>query len=241
MEDRLYNVIHEEPYNHLECEAFLKKADPALFARLEQETACAPYDFVREYGLDCIYAYIKQEGAGSSFNEDAIYGIFRFLGRIWRLFRGRDTWEKEENCSPLFRARAAKALRGLESRHMHVYTGALVSMAALLQKEGFTEKEKTVFLSILEKSAPCLAGCLLASGEERENLRDLLSGSPVMAELAVQMEGRTRTRILLPEDSPKEKAEETAAGALRSLGCETEGLEVLYVPGRIINFFSRQP
>ena len=239
MEDRLYHIVHEEPYNHLECEAYWKEREPDRFRDLEQAAAPAPADFVREYGLDCILAYLRQEEEGD-FDEDTVYGIFRFLGRIWRLFRRQGPCRREEEEALSFWAQAGKALRGLESGHMHVYAAGMAAMLAFLQKNGFTDLEKKAFLTLLSETAPCLAARLSedAKGEGLMDLRALLTGHLSVFETALQVNGRTRTRILLPAQADPERAREMAGKALEESGYGTEGMEMHYVPGRIINFFS---
>lgn len=250
MEDRLYSAVHEKPYNHLEEEAFLQERDPELFRCLQEAAAGLPRDLVREYGLDCVFCFLKREQAEdrqlTERDEDTLCGIFRFLGRVYRAFsapgRDRTAGDSREESRARYYAFCARAFRALESGHLHLYAADLSKALLFIQKEGGSAEERKLFLLLLKESAPCLAGHLLeAEGSLREEgrdvVRDLLKKAGAGSETVIQVMGKVRGRLLT---GPEEDADEVIKRGeiyLREAGLDVSDFRVKYVPGKVISFW----
>lgn len=250
MEDRLYGAVHEKPYNHLEEEAFLQERDPELFRHLQEAAAALPRDLVREYGLDCVFCFLKREQADdrqlTERDEDALCGIFRFLGRVYRAFsapgRNRPAEDSREESRARYYACCARAFHALESGHLHLYAADLSKALFFIQKEGGSPEERKLFLLLLRESAPCLAGHLLeAEGSVREEgraeVRDILKRGGAGSETVIQVMGRVRGRLLTgPEEDPGQVIKR-GENYLREAGLDVSACRVKYVPGKVISFW----
>lgn len=260
MEDRFYSAVHEKPYNHLEEEAFLKEKDPELYRALRERALSLPGELVREYGLDAALYFLKREKAEgkadietSDSDEDALCGIFRFLGRVCRAFSGGERQEGNSMVSPsaedeergredLFYARCGRAFLALESGHLHLYEADLAKALSFIQKSRGNREERELFLLLLAETVPCLSSRLLdqegvSKKEGRERIRDLLEQGKAGSEAVIQVMGRVRGRLLVrPEESPEEvigKGER----ALREAGLDVSGFRARYIPGKVISFW----
>ena len=254
MEDRFYSAVHEKPYNHLEEEAFLKEMDPELYRALKERTLSLPGELVREYGLDAALYFLKREKAEgkadietSDSDEDALCGIFRFLGRVCRAFSGGARQEGNSMVSPsaeddLFYARCARAFLALESGHLHLYEADLAKALSYIQRSRGNREERELFLLLLAETVPCLSSRLLdqegvSKKEERERIRDLLEQGKAGSEAVIQVTGRVRGRLLVrPEESPEEVIGR-GERILREAGLDVGGFRVRYIPGKVISFW----
>ena len=257
MEDCFYSAVHEKPYNHLEEEAFLKEMDPELYRALKERTLSLPGELVREYGLDAALYFLKRKGTEeielTEEDEDALCGIFRFLGRVYRAFSGGEGQDGISMVSPeaedegrgnkdLFYARCARAFLALETGHLHLYEADLAKALSFIQKSRGNREERELFLLLLAETAPCLSRRLLDmegvyQKEGRERIRDLLEQGKAGSEAVIQVTGRVRGRLLVrPEESPEEvigKGER----ALREAGLDVSGFRARYIPGKVISFW----
>ena len=260
MEDRFYSAVHEKPYNHLEEEAFLKERDPELFRALTERASSLRGELVREYGLDAVLYFLKREEAEkkagtemADTDEDALCGIFRFLGRVYRAFSAGErqegnpmvfpaTEDEERGPSDLFYARCARAFSALESGHLHLYEADLAKALSYIQRSRGNREEKELFLLLLAETVPCLSRRLLdqegsSSKEGRERIRDLLNQGKAGSEAVIQVMGQVRGRLLV---RPKESPEEVIGRGKRILqkaGLDMSGFQARYIPGKVISFW----
>ena len=265
MENRFYCIVHREPYNHLEEEAFLRERDPALFGRLTKEAEAAPPELVREYGLDAVLYLLKREKAGEKAerpvtdpDEDALCGIFRFLGRVYRTLGDGERQTREEDAREVsagregpgtsrdrFYACCARAFRGLESGHLHLYEADLAKALPFLQKGGGDRDERELFLLLLLETAPCLSRRLLdlegfSPEGGRKKILTLLEKGRAGSEAVIQVMGRVRGHLLVrPGESPEEviKRGELLLG---ESGLDVSGYQARYIPGKVISFWIRE-
>ncbi len=253
MEDRFYSAVHEKPYNHLEEEAFLKEKDPELFRALRERAGALPKELVREYGLDAVLYFLKREKAEgdksaemTDRDEDALCGIFRFLGRVYRtLGQGEGKGTKEEageGWKERFYALCASAFTALESGRMSLYEAALAKALPLIGKSGADQEERELFLLLLRETAPCLSGHLLdlegiSPGDGRARIGDLLEKGEAGSEAVIQVMGRVRGRLLV---RPGEEADEIIGRGEKILagkGLDVRGFRARYIPGKVISFW----
>lgn len=258
MEDRFYTIVHEKPYNHLEEEAFLKENDPELFLQLQERAAALPRELVREYGLDCVLYFLKREGTEKreliEEDEDALCGIFRFLGRVYRAFTAPGP-EKREGGPPVsaaedapgmpserFYALCGDAFHALSTGRIHLYEADMAKALSFIQKGRGERAERKLFLLLLRESVPCLARHLLAlEGNDPETdlhaARSLLEEGKAGSEAVVQVMGRVRGRLLVRPDEYPEAVIRRGEGLLQEAGLDTSGLRVKYIPGKVISFW----
>lgn len=259
MEDRFYSAVHEKPYNHLEEEAFLKERDPELFRALTERASSLRGELVREYGLDAVLYFLKREEAEkkagtemADTDEDALCGIFRFLGRVYRAFSAGERLEgnpmvspaedEERGPSDLFYALCARAFSALESGHLHLYEADLAKALSHIQRSRGNREERELFLLLLAETVPCLSRRLLdqegiSQKEGRERIRDLLNQGKAGSEAVIQVMGRVRGRLLVrPEESPEEVIGR-GKRILQKAGLDMSGFRARYVPGKVISFW----
>lgn len=259
MEDRLYAAVHEKPYNHLEEEAFLKEKDPKLFRDLTERAAPVPGEMIREYGLDAVLYFLERKEAEgetgeemTDSDEDALCGIFRFLGRVYRAFTAGGRPERNSQASSLkdeestsadrFYALCARAHAALMSGHIHLYEADLAKALSLIPKGGGSREERELFLLLLQESAPCLSCHLLElegapSGQGRGRVRDLLERGKAGSEVIIQVAGRVRGRIYVRPGEDPEEVIRRGERILGERGLDMDGFHVRYIPGKVISFW----
>lgn len=205
-----------------------------------------PDEIVTDYGADTLRAYEMFIGAfdlSAVWSENGVKGCRRFLDRVWKL---QDILTEGDTYSSTFEIRMHQLIKKVSADYENLkYNTAIAAMMALLNeftKEGRINKaEFKTFLTLLNPVAPHMTEELwMISGYEGRLYQtpwpeyDEAKTIENTVELAVQMNGKTKTTVTLPVDVDKDTA--IAAGR-EAMGEKLTGTIVkeIYVPGRIIN------
>ena len=214
----------------------------------------SPDDIVRDYGCDTLRMYelfIGPPELDSMWDDRGLEGIYRFLTKVWNLVMNH----KEDN--------ATASPEVLKERHRLVYdvTTRLESfslntvVSAFMEhnnklnemaKKGQVDKETLETLVILlAPFAPHISEELYQELGHTESVFtakwpefDEKAMEDDEIEIAVQINGKTKTVISIAKDIAKEDA--IAAGKA-ALGDKLSGniIKEIYVPGRIINIVAK--
>ncbi len=205
-----------------------------------------PDDIIREYGADTLRTYEMFIGAfdlSASWSEDGVKGCRRFLERVWKL---QDILTEEEGYSSDMETRMHQTIKKVSSDFEHLkYNTAIAAMMALInefyKKGAVTKGEFKVLLTLLNPVAPHITEELwqltgFAGKVYQTAWPDYEEEKTVEAsvEVAVQINGKTKTTIKIAKDEEKEGVLSVAKEAL---GEKLSGTIVkeIYVPGRIVN------
>ncbi len=209
-----------------------------------------PDDIVRDYGADTLRTYEMFIGAfdlSASWSEDGVKGCRRFLERVWKL---QGLLTQEEGYSKDLESKLHQTIKKVSNDFENLkYNTAIAAMMALInefyKKEAVTRGEYRTLLLLLNPVAPHIteelweltgfAGRIYQSSwPEYEEAKTV----EATVEIAVQVNGKTRTTMSIGKDDPKEQV---LAKAKEALGSKLSGTIVkeIYVPGRIVNIVAK--
>lgn len=212
-----------------------------------------PDDVIAEYGADTFRLYEMYMGpleASKPWNPRDITGLFRFLSRVWRLAVDEKTGVLREAVTAdaalekqLHRV-VAKVGSDIEKLSFNTAIAAMIEFVNAASSQGLTRDQLARFMRVLCPFAPHVAeevwsklGCPgLAS------TADWPAFDPAMlrddsVELAVQIQGKVRCKVVVPSDAePKAIEEITLADSevQKALGGKAVK-KVIVVPGRLVN------
>ena len=215
-----------------------------------------PDVFVDKYGSDTFRMYLMFTGPyeeGGDWNDKGINGIFRFLGRVWKLIGETGAGNDTEDLRSLLRCehKTIKKVTGdIERFHFNTAISSLMEYVNYLTEAGGkisqTDMEKAIGILIL-----LLAPFAPHLGEElwelAENSRSVFDESwPGYDEelakeeeitLIVQINGKLRKKINVPAGLPEETLKKTALedSRIKELTAGKKIRKVIVVPGKLVN------
>lgn len=205
-----------------------------------------PDDIVRDYGADTLRTYEMFIGAfdlSASWSEDGVKGCRRFLERVWKLqsiLVDGDTYSQDMEIK--MHQTIKKVSHDFENLKFNT---AIAAMMALLndfyKKEEINRAEYQTLITLLNPVAPhmteelwSILGCegriYQTTWPEYDEAKTVES----TVEIAVQINGKTKTTIGIGKEDPKD---EVLSRAKEALGDRLSGniIKEIYVPGRIVN------
>ena len=212
-----------------------------------------PDDIVAEYGADTMRLYemfIGDFEKAAPWSSASIRGCRRFLERVWAM---QDSLAPGEGIRPALETAMHRTIRKVGDDIENLkYNTAIAAMMALINDltaaGGATREEYRILLILLNPFAPHMTeeiweklgyGGQLAHAQWPEYDPDKCVEATV--EIAVQINGKIRTRLTIPADAGQEqalaaaKADEKIAAAL----ADGEIVKELYVPGKLVNIVIR--
>ncbi len=208
-----------------------------------------PDDIVKEYGADTLRVYemfIGDFEKAAPWSSASIRGSRRFLERVWAL---QDAVVPGEGIRPALEIPFNKTIRKVgEDIEALKYNTAIAAMMALLNDlsaaGGVTREEYRILLILLNPFAPHMTeelwetmgyGGQISGAQWPSYDPDKCREDTV--EIAVQLNGKLRSRVVIPADADAAtalaaaKADEKLAQALEGMAIVKE----LYVPGKLVN------
>ena len=205
-----------------------------------------PDDIVRDYGADTLRTYEMFIGAfdlSASWSEDGVKGCHRFLERVWKL---QDMLTDEEGYSKELEIKMHQTIKKVSSDFENLkFNTAIAAMMTLIndfyKKDSVTKGEYQTLLALLNPVAPHITEELWerlgADGKvyqqpwpEYEEAKTV----EATVEIAVQINGKTKTTLNIGKEDAKE---DVLSRAKEALGDRLSGnvVKEIYVPGRIVN------
>ena len=209
-----------------------------------------PDDIINEFGADTLRTYEMFIGAfdlAASWSQEGVKGCRRFLERVWKL---QDMLVDGDAYSPEMVTKIHQTIKKVSSDYESLkYNTAIAAMMALVndlfKAEKVTRAEFKTLLQLLNPVAPHITEELweICGFEKRlyQNTWPEYDEAKTVentVEIAVQINGKTRTTINIAKDCDKDTA--IAAGK-EALGNKLAGtiIKEIYVPGRIINIVAK--
>ena len=207
-----------------------------------------PDDIVKKMGADAFRLYEMFMGAFDQaipWSTDGAYGCRRFLDRVWRL---QDMLVEGGESSDMRQALHQTIKKVSEDYERMKFNTAIAQMMTLVnaffQKGQITTAELKVLLKLLNPVAPHITeemwqqngfGAPLHHQSWPTYDPDALVASEV--EIAVQIKGKLRGRIMIPAELGKDGAEEyfKSNTAFRAIVGDGEIKKLIFVPGRLVN------
>ena len=207
-----------------------------------------PDDIVKKMGADAFRLYEMFMGAFDQaipWSTDGAYGCRRFLDRVWRL---QDMLVEGGESSDMRQALHQTIKKVSEDYERMKFNTAIAQMMTLVnaffQKGQITTAELKVLLKLLNPVAPHITeemwqqngfGAPLHHQSWPTYDPDALVASEV--EIAVQIKGKLRGRIMIPAELGKDGAEEyfKSNAAFCAIVGDGEIKKLIFVPGRLVN------
>ena len=208
-----------------------------------------PDEIVRDYGADTMRVYemfIGDFEKAAPWSQSSIKGSKRFLDKVWSLaerLTDGDAYRKELEAS--FNRTVKKVTEDIEGLKMNTAIAALMSLLNEIQATGSVNKaEFKTYLILLNPFAPHIteelwqqAGFDGMLNEAEWPSYDESKCAESTVEIAVQVNGKIKTRINVPADISAPDAI-AAAKAEAPVSAAAEGKTVvkeLYVPKKLVN------
>ncbi len=212
-----------------------------------------PLDVVNEYGADVLRTYVLFMGdyeKAAPWSEASVKGCKRFIDRTWALqdiLVDGDDYSKELSAS--FHKAIKKVSEDIENMKFNTAIATLMALLNQISDNGKLNKaEYKTFLLLLNPFAPHVTeeaweaqnfGGMMATAEwptydEAKCVEDEV-------EIAVQVTGKIKARIMVPADITAEDAI-AAAKAEGKVAAALEGKTIvkeLYVKGRLVNIVAK--
>lgn len=210
-----------------------------------------PDDIVKEYGADTLRTYEMFIGAfdlAASWSTNGVKGCRRFLERVWKL---QDMVTDEDSFSPENEVTMNKVIKKVsedfENMKFNTAIAAMMELINLFYKEKkVTKKEYETLLVLLNPVAPHITEELWQRTGHSDRLYqqkwpsyDESKTVEADVEIAVQINGKTKTTISIGKDDPEDQVLENA---IRALGNRLDGKNIIkkiYVKGRIVNIVAK--
>ena len=236
-----------EPYAKRSYQGLILGADGEKMSK-SKGNVIDPLDIVSQYGADTLRLYVLFMGdytAAAPWNDDSLKGCKRFLDRVWRLCEMRKG-EKGVRAALEVPLNAMIKKVGDDYERMK-YNTAIAAMMTFVNEiyasEGITDEELRALLLCLNPVAPHITEelwALCGFGKPITEQRwpsynpDRLVAQEV--EIAVQISGKVRAKIMVPADMKREDGERLLEHeTVRGLISEAAVRKVIFVPGRLLN------
>ncbi|WP_172371042.1 leucine--tRNA ligase [Sporosarcina jiandibaonis] len=214
-----------------------------------------PDDIVHSHGADSLRLYEMFMGpldASKAWNTNGLDGSRRFLDRIWRLYVGEDGSLGEkiggESAGPLekvYHQTVKKVTDDFEAMHNNTAISQLmVFINECYKAESVPTEYAEGFVKLISPIVPHLAEELW----EKLGHNDTITYEPWptydesklvddTVEIAVQINGKVRARIVVAKDSTKEELEEMALQdeKVQEFLDGKEIKKIIGIPGRLVN------
>lgn len=245
-------VPFKEPYAKRTAQGLILGPDGDKMSK-SKGNVIDPLDVVNEYGADVLRTYVLFMGdyeKAAPWSEASVKGCKRFIDRTWALqdiLVDGDDYSKELSAS--FHKAIKKVSEDIESMKFNTAIATLMALLNQISDNGKLNKaEYKTFLLLLNPFAPHVTeeaweaqnfGGMMATAEwptydEAKCVEDEV-------EIAVQVTGKIKARIMVPADITAEdaiaaaKAESRVAAALEGKTIVKE----LYVKGRLVNIVAK--
>ncbi len=206
-----------------------------------------PDEIIDEFGADTLRTYEMFIGAfdlAASWQDEGVRGCRRFLERVWKL---QDIVTDDEGYSSDLEATVHKTIKKVsndfETLKFNTAIAAMMSLINDFTKKGsVTKDELKTFLILLNPVAPHITEeiwsvCGYGGYVYEQSWPEYDEAKTVEStiEIAVQINGKVRSTIMVPADGNKD---DIIAAGKEELGDRLAGKEIvkeIYVPGRIVN------
>lgn len=243
-------VDFDEPFTKLFNQGMITGKNGIKMSK-SKGNVVSPDDLVRDYGCDALRMYelfVGPPELDAEWDDRGIDGVYRFLKKVWNLVMD----SKEKQIAPtkeMIKIRnrlVCDITKRLEGFSLNTVISGFMehtnTMADIAKREGGMDKETLNQLTVLlAPFAPHMAEELwevLGNAGSVFSARwpsfDEAAMKDEEIQVAVQINGKTKTVVALPADVSKEEA--VAAGK-EAIAAKLTGTIVkeIYVPGRIVN------
>ncbi len=259
-------VSFDEPFQNLFTQGMIIK-DGAKMSK-SKGNVVSPDELIKKYGADTVRIYTLFVGPpdrDAEWNDRAVEGAYRFLGRVWRLVHQHlerankaddalpsEPSDAERELRRIVHATTKKVTEDIEERfHFNTAISALMEMVNAM----YTADLKSVSAPVLKEALEKLAALLypmaphiseelwLQLGHSESLLREkwpTYDKDVIQAEemvIVVQVNGKVRSRVTVPADSSDEDLKKAALDDSKVLShIDAKNVrKIVVVPKKLVN------
>lgn len=245
----------EEPFAKFRAHGLLIKEGAKMSK--SKGNVVNPDEYIQNFGADTLRMYLMFLAPfeqGGDFRDAGMFGITRFLERVWKFFeknREEKTNEgKREAVRKTLHKTIKKVTEDIEALHYNTAISALMICLSAFEEhlEGVSDAEKKQFLKLLAPFAPHITEELWQKESFKEEFRSIhREGWPVADatylaettfELVVQFDGKHRGTLTVPVGTGEKDATDAVMKEAKLFAYFSGKTvrKVIFVPGRLINF-----
>lgn len=208
-----------------------------------------PDDIVKEYGADTMRLYemfIGDFEKAAPWSSASIKGCKRFLDRVWNLQNSvidQDGYRKEVESE--MHKTIKKVSEDIENLKFNTALAAMMSLLNVITAtDGITKGELKAFLIMLNPFAPHITEEIYQQvgfegmlNQQSWVTYDEAKCKDSQVEIAVQVNGKIRDKIVIDAESSKEDALNSAKSS-EKVAASMDGKQIvkeIYVPGKLVN------
>ncbi len=245
-------VPYEEPYAKRTAQGLILGPDGVKMSK-SRGNVIDPNEVVKEYGADVLRTYVLFMGdyeQAAPWSEDSVKGCKRFIDRVWNLLEiATDGDEYSDELAAPINKTVKKVSEDVESMKFNTAIAALMTFLNSIYAKGSVNRaELRTFLLLLNPFAPHITEEMWEKLDFGGVVTDQTWPSydekkcvDSTVEIAVQINGKVRSRITVPAD-----IDESGAIAL-ALDDETvkkaaEGKNIvkkIYVKGKLVSIVAK--
>ncbi len=242
----LGHIHFEEPYPKLRAHGLIVK-DGAKMSK-SRGNVVVPDAYIQQWGADTFRMYLMFLGAfqeGGDFRETGIIGIRRFLDKVWQLAHETSANRVTPDVERKLHQTIKKVGADTESLDYNTAIAAMMEYVNELREQGARSREQVEPLVImLAPYAPHFAeelwellGHPRSVFEERWPTYDERLATAGDVEIAVQVNGKLRSRLIVPRglDQDAVVARALADEAVKKFVDGKKVRKVIYVQDRLLN------
>ena len=236
-----------EPYAKRSAQGMILGADGDKMSK-SKGNVVDPLDIVKEYGADTLRTYVLfmgDYGAAAPWNDSSVKGCKRFLERVAGLTDIMTDASADPDMEVKFHKAIKKVTADIEAMKFNTAIACLMTLINDIYTAGSISRDDLViFIKLLCPFAPHLCEEMWESvgGEGFLSLSkwpeyDETKTVESKVEIGVQINGKLKTTIVIPNGCSKEDAL-AIANADKRIAALTEGKNVvkeIYVPNKIVN------
>ena len=236
-----------EPYAKRSAQGMILGADGDKMSK-SKGNVVDPLDIVKEYGADTLRTYVLfmgDYGAAAPWNDSSVKGCKRFLERVAGLTDIMTDASADPDMEVKFHKAIKKVTADIEAMKFNTAIACLMTLINDIYTAGSISRDDLViFIKLLCPFAPHLCEEMWESvgGEGFLSLSkwpeyDETKTVESKVEIGVQINGKLKTTIVIPNGCSKENAL-AIANADKRIAALTEGKNVvkeIYVPNKIVN------
>lgn len=240
-------VKTDEPFKALRNQGMIGGADGRKMSK-RWGNVINPDDVVKTYGADTLRlyeAFIGPFDQGLPWNTDSIVGPRRFLERVWKMSEKNWSKKTDKNFEIILNQTIKKVTEDIESFNFNTAVSALMICLNEMEKtENISEKDFKSFLQILSPFAPHITEEIWQNFGEKKSIHlsmwpkfDKKKITEEEIKIAVQINGKVRTEIMIRRDEDEEDIKQKVLGldtVIKFLNGQSPK-RVIYVKNRLIN------
>ncbi len=248
----LGEVPVSEPYAKRTAQGLILGPDGEKMSK-SKGNVIDPNEVVDEFGADVLRSYVLFMGdyeKAAPWSETSVKGCKRFIDRVWGMLdivTDGDAYSKELESS--FHKTVKKVSNDIETLKYNTAIAALMTLTNEIYVKGAINKaELKTFITLLNPIAPHIteeiwevAGFEGMLNETSWPTYDEAKCVDNEVEIAVQINGKVREKLVIPAEATQEEAI-AAAKANEKIAAAIDGMTIvkeLYVKGRLVNIVVR--